>query len=103
MNRKELLELIRKSLGGTATQNAAELALNAVTRAIQDGLREDGEVKLARFGSFRLRKAAPRRLLLPGSNKELILPERRVLRFIAPPKGTNDTLQTSHQANKVKE
>ncbi len=86
INRKELLEHIRRALGGTATPSAAELALEAVTRAIQDGLREDGEVRLARFGSFRMRSVAARRLLLPGSGKEMQLPQRRVLRFIPPEK-----------------
>lgn len=84
MNRKQLQELIREALGGTATHSAAELALDSVLRAIQDGLREDGEVKLARFGTFRLRQVAPRRLLLPGSSTPMQLPARRVLRFIPP-------------------
>ncbi len=84
MNRKELLSLIRSALGGTATQSAAELALSAVIRSIQDGLREDGEVKLARFGSFRMKKVKPRRLLIPGTRQVTQLPERRVLRFIPP-------------------
>ena len=84
MNRKHLQELIREALGGTATHSAAELALDSVLRAIQDGLREDGEVKLARFGTFRLRQVAPRRLLLPGSRTPMQLPPRRVLRFIPP-------------------
>lgn len=86
MNRKELLELIRQALGGTATQGAAELALQAVTRAVQDGLREDGEVKLARFGTFRMRRVAARKLLLPGCGTPMQLPEREVLRFIPPRK-----------------
>lgn len=86
MNRKQLLELVRHALGGTATPGAAELALTAVTRAIKDGLKEDREVKLARFGTFRLRRVAARRLLLPGSGQEMQLPERDVLRFIAPGK-----------------
>ena len=89
MNRKQILELIRDALGGTATHRAAELALDSVTRAIQDGLREDGEVKLARFGTFRLRRVAPRRLLLPGSNTPMQLPARHVLRFI-PPAGRSE-------------
>ena len=84
MNKKQLLEHIRHALGGTATQSAAELALQAVTRAIQDGLREDGEVKLARFGTFRMRQVAARRLLLPGSGEPMQLPPRKVLRFIPP-------------------
>ena len=86
MNRRQLLELIRQALEGTATQSAAELALDAVVRAIQDGLREDGEVKLARFGSFRMRRVAARRLLIPGSGTPMQLPEREVLRFISPEK-----------------
>ena len=84
MNRRELLELIREALGGTATHSAADLALSAVIRAIQDGLREDGEVKLARFGTFRLRNVAARRLLLPGSGRAMELPARKVLRFVPP-------------------
>ncbi len=86
INRRELLERIRRALGGTATPGAAELALLAVTRAIQDGLREDGVVRLARFGSFRMRSVAPRRLLLPSSGREMQLPQRKVLRFTPPAK-----------------
>lgn len=81
MKRHELEERIRAALGGTATRYAAELALNAVIRAIRDGLKEDGEVKLARFGTFRLKRCAPRRLRLPRSGEERTLPERTELRF----------------------
>lgn len=84
MNRKQLLEHIRLALGGTATQSAADLALHAVVRAIQDGLKEDGEVKLARFGTFRMKQVAARRLLIPGSGRPMQLPPRKVLRFIPP-------------------
>lgn len=84
MNRKQLLEHIRLALGGTATQSAADLALHAVVRAIQDGLKEDGEVKLARFGTFRMKQVAARRLLIPGSGRPMQLPSRKVLRFIPP-------------------
>lgn len=81
MNRHELQELVRLNLGGTATQRAAQLALDAVLRAIHDGIVEDGEVKLAHFGSFTLRTRARRKLLLPGSNIEMQLPVRRVVTF----------------------
>lgn len=81
MNRHELQELVRKHLGGTATPMAAQLALDAVLRAITDGLAEDGEVKLARFGTFRIRQRAPHKLLLPGSGKIFILPERNTVTF----------------------
>lgn len=66
MNRHSLLELVRQQLGGTATPMAAQLALHAVLRGIRDGLNQDGEVRLAGFGTFRVQQRAPRRLLLPG-------------------------------------
>lgn len=88
MNHQELLEAIRHALGGTATHSAAELALHAVIRAIRDGLAEDGEVKLAGFGSFRYKTVAARKLQLPHNGESLQLPPRRVLRFI--PSGKKD-------------
>lgn len=81
MNRHELQERVRQRLGGTATPMAAQLALDAVLCAITDGLTEDGEVKLARFGTFRIKKRAPRKLLLPGTGKPFILPERNTITF----------------------
>lgn len=87
-HRAHLLARIRQALGGTATQSAAELALQAVLRAIADGLAEDAEVKLAGFGTFRIKEVAARRLLLPHNGNSLQLPPRKVLRFRAPKQKT---------------
>lgn len=81
MNKRQLEEHIRRALGGTATHYAARLALNAVVTALSEGLRRDGEVRLAGFGSFRMVTRRPRRLLLPRTGAEHQLPERRVLVF----------------------
>lgn len=81
MNRQGLQELVRQQLGGTATPMAAQLALDAVLRAITDGLTEDKEVKLVRFGTFRVQLRAPRKLLLPGSGRQLTLPPRTAITF----------------------
>ena len=81
MNRRRLQELVRSQLGGTATPMAAQLALDAVLQAISDGLKSNGLVKLARFGTFKVQQRAARRLLLPGSGKEHILPPRKVITF----------------------
>ena len=81
MNRNDLQELVRQQLGGTATPMAAQLALDAVLQAIGQGLARDGEVRLAKFGTFRVSQRAPRRLLLPGSRQSLILPQRQVIQF----------------------
>lgn len=80
-NRQQLQELVRQQLGGTATPMAAQMALDAVLRGIRSGLLEDGEVKLARFGTFQVKARAPRRLLLPGSQQSLQLPERKSVTF----------------------
>lgn len=85
MNRRGLQERIREALGGTATAMAAELALEAVLRGIRDGLVQDGEVKLAQFGTFRYKQRRPRKLTLPRSGEEMQLPARRVLTFTAAP------------------
>ena len=81
MNRNDLQELVRQQLGGTATPMAAQLALDAVLQAICQGLARDGEVRLAKFGTFRVSQRAPRRLLLPGSRQSLTLPQRQVILF----------------------
>ncbi|MBQ8377233.1 MAG: HU family DNA-binding protein [Akkermansia sp.] len=83
MNRQGLQELVRHQLGGTATPMAAQMALDAVLRSIAEGINQDGEVKLAHFGTFRVKKREPRRLLLPGSATEWVLPSREVVTFKA--------------------
>lgn len=80
-NRQSLQELVRRQLGGTATPMAAQLALDAVLRGISDGLQQEGEVRIARFGTFQVKHRAPRRLLLPGTETSHQLPQRRVIVF----------------------
>ncbi len=83
-----IAERVRKALGGTATPGAAELALATVTTAITEGLLADGEVRLAGFGSFRLRERATRRLLLPGTGTPMQLPRRKAISFTPSPSTT---------------
>lgn len=75
--------MVRQHLGGTATPMAAQLALDAVLRAIGDGLREDQLVRLAHFGTFRVQERAPRRLLLPTTAQPHQLARRKVITFKA--------------------
>lgn len=80
-NRHNLLELVRRRLGGTATPGAAQLALEAVLQAMRDGITETGKLRLARFGTFKVQTRAPRKLLLPHNGNAHILPERTVITF----------------------
>jgi len=83
MNSVELNDLVRDALGGTATSVAASLSIDAVLRSIEEGLREDGLVKLAGFGSFQVKETAARSLRLPSNGKICDLPARSQLRFKA--------------------
>ncbi len=60
MNQKDFTRLVQEALGGTATERAATLAIEAVTRALADGLAEDGEVLLSGFGRFRVQTTPAR-------------------------------------------
>lgn len=85
MNSVQLNDMVREALGGTATSVAASLSIEAVLRSIEDGLREDGSVKLAGFGSFRVKETPARSLRLPSDGRICNLPARPVLRFKAAP------------------
>lgn len=81
----DFTQAVQKALGGSATPAAAQDAIQCVLEAIRTGLLRDGEVKIARFGSFRLKTVRERDLLIPGTRRKMRLPCRRVLRFHASP------------------
>lgn len=82
MQHRDFLQMVREALGGTATQSAAELAVEAVVQAIRDGLASDGVVRLSKFGTFRLKDCRPRQLKNPRTGETMCLPARRELRFV---------------------
>lgn len=100
MKKKDLLAEIQRALGGTATRGAAEMALGATLRAIRAGLLEDGEVKLAGFGSFRMQRVAARRVLLPGSGRSMQLPQREVVRFVPSPRAVGGAHKSASRTQK---
>ncbi len=81
MRRNELLEAVRRNLGGTATRSAAEYALKAVTDSIKMGLRRDGSVRIAGFGTFLKKRRVPRTVMRPGTDEEIFIPERDGVSF----------------------
>lgn len=84
-NQRDFTQTVQEALGGTATPAAAQDAIKCVFTAIRMGLLEDREVKIARFGSFRLKTVRERSLLLPGTQQKIRLPRRRVVRFHVSP------------------
>ncbi len=81
MKRQQVIEEVRRALGGTATAGAAELALDAVLRSIQEGLRREGEVKIAGFGSFRVHESAGRMVKHPKTGELCAVLAQRVVKF----------------------
>lgn len=81
MRKNELLEAVRRNLGGTATRSAAEYALNAVTDSIKLGLHRDGSVRIAGFGTFLKKRRISRTVMRPGTDEEIRIPEHDCVSF----------------------
>ncbi len=86
MKRQQIIDEVREALGGTATAGAAEFALTAVVAAIREGLRRDGEVKLAGFGSFRVHEQAERVVRHPQTGELCAVAAQRVVKFRPSPR-----------------
>ncbi|MCC8022051.1 MAG: HU family DNA-binding protein [Akkermansiaceae bacterium] len=81
MRKRELLERVRRNLGGTATREAAAYAFDAVMDSIKLGLRRDAAVRIAGFGTFLKRRRKARCVLRPGTREILQVPERDSVMF----------------------
>ncbi len=81
MKRQHIIDELREALGGTATSGAAALALDSVLLALEEGLREDGVVKLSGFGSFRVQESPARRLRHPKTGELCTIPAQRKIKF----------------------
>jgi len=58
MNKRELVEAVCEQLQTTKT--AAEETVNVVLKAIQEGVKDQGQVSVAGFGTWSLRQRAAR-------------------------------------------
>ncbi len=59
MNKKDLIRNLSETLGDTQAQ--AERYVNAIIDGVKAGIKKEGNVQLVGFGSFQVRKRAPRR------------------------------------------
>lgn len=59
MNKKDLIRSLSETLGDTQAQ--AERYVNAIIDGVKAGIKKEGNVQLVGFGSFQVRKRAPRR------------------------------------------
>jgi len=83
MNKAELVEAVKKEMGGTTSKAAAERAIDAVLAAVKRGLRSDKEVQLVGFGTFVLAGRSARRGFNPHTRKPMRIPAMKTIRFRA--------------------
>ncbi len=83
MNKAQLVEMVQKRLGKSASKAAAERAVDAVTQAITSGLKEKGEVQLVGFGTFRRRERNARQGRNPATGAAIQIPPSKTVRFSA--------------------
>jgi len=83
MNKAELVEAVKKEMGGITSKAAAERAIDAVLAAVKRGLRSDKEVQLVGFGTFVLAGRSARRGFNPHTRKPMRIPAMKTIRFRA--------------------
>ncbi|MFM1748107.1 MAG: hypothetical protein RLZZ188_1773 [Verrucomicrobiota bacterium] len=81
MNKAALVEEVRKLLKRGATRAAAAAATGAVLAAMKRGLRRDGEVAVAGFGTFSSVTLPARRGYNPHTRRPMRVAAVKTVRF----------------------
>jgi DNA-binding protein HU-beta len=81
MNKKELVECIAEAAQISKTE--AEKALNGTLKAISDTLNKGDKVTLVGFGTFSVSKRDARQGRNPQTGKAIKIPAKKVARFKA--------------------
>ena len=89
MNKSTLIETVSKS--ADIKKRVAEAAVNAVFAAIQAALAEGDEVKLAGFGTFKVKERKGRTGRNPRTKEEIVVPASKTPAF-APAKALKDAV-----------
>lgn len=83
MNKAELVQVVRRQLGRSATTASAERAVDAVLAAVKRGLKRDREVQIVGFGAFALALRPARRGFNPHTRRPMKIPAMKTVRFKA--------------------
>ncbi len=82
MNKPEIIALISER--ADITKKAATRVLGTFVDAVHTSLKsEEGKIRIAALGTFRVVKMEPRRGVNPRTGKEMTIPAMRVPRFTA--------------------
>jgi DNA-binding protein HU-beta len=69
--------------GGGITKSQADLALQALTKAVKSALSKGNKVTLVGFGTFLVAKRAARSGVNPQTKKRITIPASRAVKFKA--------------------
>lgn len=81
MNKADLIAKIAEE--AELSKKAAEAALNAFIGAVEGALRKGDKVQLVGFGSFEVRRRAPRKGRNPQTGEEIKIPASKAPAFKA--------------------
>jgi DNA-binding protein HU-beta len=81
MNKAELVESVKKSLGNDSSRAEAERAVNAVLDGIKAGLRKGGPVQLIGFGTFKVAERKARMGVNPKTGEKINIKKSKTVRF----------------------
>jgi DNA-binding protein HU-beta len=90
MNKASLVEKVQAVLGGTKAD--AERAVEALFEAVVSELKKGGEVSVAGFGIFSIKKRAARTARNPRTGEAVKVPAMNVPKF-RPAKALKDTVK----------
>ncbi len=79
LTRASLADLLHQKVGITRREGA--LLVSDLLDLLEEGLLEDGKVKIAGFGSFVAREKAPRQGRNPHTDSPMLISGRRVVTF----------------------
>ena len=81
MNKAELVAAISEKTG--TSKKSTETSLNAFVEIVTEALKKDEKVQLVGFGSFEVRKRAPRKGRNPQTKEEIKIPASKAPVFKA--------------------
>jgi nucleoid DNA-binding protein len=91
MNKADLVNSVKASLGDTLSKAQVEVAVNAVIDAIKDGVKKDESVQLIGFGTFKVAKRKARNGINPKTKAPIKIKASKSVKFI-PGKALKDAL-----------
>lgn len=81
MNKKELVQYVSDEM--MVQSKDVDALINTVLKGIEFGLKRDGKVSFAGFGSFKLSTRSARKGRNPKTGEEIDIPEKTTVRFSA--------------------